>query len=125
MRRRFHHSRSFLAATIVVFLLTFSFNAYACLLPLPGLTDTSMANGCSTPVEQPVRQLCDAFKTLGVESSSQSAFWYKDHHHWSADHIVPTLPTVSRQLERIFHSSDSLESSSPPHHSLASTVLRI
>jgi hypothetical protein len=110
---------------VVVFLLAFGFNAYACLLPLPGPTEASMANGCSTPVEQPVWQLCDAFKTLGVESSSQSAFWHKDHHHWSADHIVPTLPTVSRQLERIFHSSDSLESSSPPHHSLASTVLRI
>ncbi|MCP9453681.1 MAG: hypothetical protein NNA23_13480 [Nitrospira sp.] len=124
MRKRFCHSRSFLAATMAVFLLTFSFNAYACLLPLPGLTDASMANGCSTPVEQPVRQVCDAFKTLGVESLSQSAFWHKDH-HWSADHIVPVLPTVSHQLERILHSPHSLESSSPPHHSLASTVLRI
>lgn len=110
----------------MVFLLAFSFNAYACLLPLPGLTDASMANGCSAPVEQPVRQVCDVFKTLGVESSSQSAFWYKNH-HWSADYIMPVLPTVSRQLERLFRSSDSLslESSSPPHHSLASTVLRI
>ena len=124
MRIRFHRSQSFLAVTIVVFLLAFSFNAYACLLPLSGTTDASMGNGCSTPDEQSARQLCDAFKTLGVESSPQSSLLYMDH-HWSADHILPALPTVSRQLQRIFHPYHSLESSSPPHQSLASTVLRI
>lgn len=124
MRLGSHHSRSFLAATIVVFLLVFSFNAYACLLPLSGTTDASMANGCSTPMEQPARQLCDAFKTLGVESSPQSSLSHMDH-HWPADHAVPTLPTVSRQFQHIFHPYPSFESSSPPHQSLASTVLRI
>lgn len=118
------HSRSFLAATIVVFLLAFSFNAYACLLPLSGTSDASMANGCSTPMEQPARQLCDAFKTLGVESSPQSSLWHMDH-HWSADHILPALPTVSPRLVRISSQYCILESSSPPHQSLASTVLRI
>jgi hypothetical protein len=110
--------------TIVVFLLAFSFNAYACVLPLSETTDASMANGCSTPDEQSARQLCDAFKTLGVESSPQLSLWHMDH-HWSADHILPALPTVGRQLQRIFHPYQSLESSSPPHQSLASTVLRI
>ena len=124
MRVRSYRSRSLLAGTIVVFLLAFSFNAYACLLPLSGTTDAAMANGCSTPVEQPVRQLCDAFKILGVESSSQSSLLHMDH-HWSADHILPAVPTVGRQLQRIFHPYQSLESSSPPHQSLASTVLRI
>ena len=124
MRLGSHHSRSFLAVTIVVFLLAFSFNAYACLLPLSGTTGASMANGCSTPEEQPVRQLCDAFKTLGVESSSQSSSLHMAH-HWSADHILPALPTVGRKFECISRSCPSLESSSPPHQSLASTVLRI
>ncbi|UVT18260.1 MAG: hypothetical protein H8K03_22230 (plasmid) [Nitrospira sp.] len=124
MRLGSYHSRSFLAATIVVFLLAFSFNAYACLLPLSGTTDASMANGCSTPVEEPVRQLCDAFKTLGVGSSSQSFSLLMDH-HWSADHAPVALPAVSYQFKSIFHPSQSLESSSPPHQSLASTVLRI
>lgn len=119
-----HHPRSFLAVTIVVFLLAFSFNAYACLLPLSGTADDSMANGCSTPMEQPARQLCDAFKTLGVESSPQSSLWPMDH-HWSAGHLLPALPTVSRQLQRIFHPYQFLESSSPPHQSVATTVLRI
>lgn len=124
MRVSSHHPRSFLAVTIVVFLLAFSFNAYACLLPLSGTTDASMGNGCSTPDEQSARQLCDAFKTLGVESSLQSTLWHMDH-HWSADHILPALPTVSRRLVRISSQYCTLESSSPPHQSLASTVLRI
>ena len=124
MRLSSYHFRSFLAVTIMVFLLAFSFNAYACLLPLSGTTDVSMANGCSTPVEQPVRQLCDAFKTLGVESSPQSTSLHMDH-HWSADHILPALPTVSCLFERISPLHHYLESSSPPHQSLASTVLRI
>ena len=124
MRLHSHHSRSFLAVTIVVFLLAFSFNAYACLLPLAGTTDASMANGCSTPVEQPSRQLCDAFKILGVESQVQSSLLLVDH-HWSVDHTLPALPTVSPRLVQISSLYCALESSSPPHQSLASTVLRI
>jgi|GEM_PF-2689917 hypothetical protein len=118
------HSRSFLAATIVVFLLAFSFNAYACVLPLSGTSEASMANGCSTPIEQPARQLCDAFKTLGVESHAQSSSLLVDH-HWPADHAPVALPVVSHQFERICYSDQPFESSSPPHPSLASTVLRI
>lgn len=124
MRLSSHYSRSFLAVTIVVFLLAFSFNAYACVLPLSGTTDTSMGNGCSTPDEQSARQLCDAFKTLGVESSPQSSVWHMDH-HWSADHALVAGSAVSFRFERMSHPSRSRESSSPPHQSLASTVLRI
>ena len=124
MRLGSHYTRSFLAATIVVFLVAFSFNAYACLVPLSGTSDASMANGCSTPIEQPARQLCDAFKTLGVESGSQSSSLLVDH-HLLADHALATLPAVSQQFQRIFHRYQPLESSSPPHQSLATTVLRI
>ena len=125
MRLSSYHSGSFLAATIVVFLLVFSFNAYACLLPLSGTDDVSMANGCSTPVEQPVRQLCDAFKTLGVESSPQASSLHMDHHWSAADQAPAALPAVSYRLARISSPYHSLESSSPPHQSLPSTVLRI
>jgi hypothetical protein len=124
MRTRSHRFRSFLAGTIVVFLLAFSFNAYACLVPLSGTTDASMANGCSTPMEQPARQLCDAFKTLGVESGSQSSSLLVDH-HLLADHALAAPPAVSQQFQRFFHRYQPLESSSLPHQSLATTVLRI
>lgn len=48
-----------------------SFNAYACLLPVNGVPAAAMGNGCSTPDEQPVSQICDAFKTLGVQSADK------------------------------------------------------
>lgn len=108
----------------MVFLLAFSFNAYACLVPLSGTTDGSMANGCSTPIEQPARQLCDAFKTLGVESGSQSTSLLMDH-HCPADLALAALPAVSHHFQRIFHLYHPLDTGSPPHQSLATTVLRI
>src|SRR5574337_2204190 len=125
MRVSSSHSRSFLAVTIGVFLLAFSFNAYACLLPLSGVSDDLMANGCSPPVEQPVRQLCDAFKTLGVESSPQSSSLHMDHHWSAADQAPAARSAVGCRLVRISSPYHSLESSSPPHQSLPSTVLRI
>ena len=108
----------------MVFLLAFSFNAYACLLPLSGTTDASMANGCSTPMEQPARQLCDAFKTLGVESGSQSSSLLVDHHLLS-DHALAALPAVSQPFHGIFRPYHPLDTGSPPHQSLTTTVLRI
>ena len=48
-----------------------SFNAYACLLPVNGVTAGAMDIGCSTPDEQPTSQYCDAFKTLGVQSADK------------------------------------------------------
>ena len=64
-------ARVFLAGTLVLLFLGLSFNAYACLVPLYGATAATMGNGCSDPQEQPVRQFCDAFKTLGVQSSPE------------------------------------------------------
>lgn len=64
-------ARVFLAGTLVLLFLGLSFNAYACLVPLYGATAATMANGCSDSQEQPVRQICDAFKTLGVQSASE------------------------------------------------------
>lgn len=66
--RRAH---GFLAGFLVLLFLGLSFNAYACLVPLFGAADVAMGNGCSDPQEQPVRQFCDAFKTLGVQSATE------------------------------------------------------
>ena len=58
------------ALTIFLICLFFalSFNAYACLLPVNGVTASAMGNGCSAPDEQPVSLYCDTFKTLGLQS---------------------------------------------------------
>ena len=71
MRVQSHRFLSVLACTLVVLFFALSFNAYACLLPVNGVTPAAMANGCSTPDEQPVSQYCDAFKTLGVQSADK------------------------------------------------------
>jgi hypothetical protein len=66
-----HRSLSVLAGTLVVLFFALSFNAYACLLPVNGVTASTMDNGCSTPDEQPTSQYCDAFKTLGVQAADK------------------------------------------------------
>ena len=71
MRVQSHRLPSVLACTLVVLFFALSFNAYACLLPVNGVTAAAMGNGCSTPDEQPVSQYCDAFKTLGVQSADK------------------------------------------------------
>ena len=71
MRLHSHRSLSVFACTLVVLFFALSFNAYACLLPVNGVTPAAMANGCATPDEQPVSQYCDAFKTLGVQSADK------------------------------------------------------
>jgi len=71
MRVHSHRSPSVLAGTLVALFFALSFNAYACLLPVNGVTAAAMGNGCSTPDEQPVSQYCDAFKTLGVQSADK------------------------------------------------------
>ena len=71
MRVHAHRSLSILACTLVVLFFALSFNAYACLLPVNGVTVAAMDTGCSTPDEQPLTQVCDAFKTLGVQSADK------------------------------------------------------
>lgn len=70
MQGQSHRSLSVLACTLSVLFFALSFNAYACLVPMNGVTPAAMANGCATPDEQPVSQFCDAFKTLGGQSAN-------------------------------------------------------
>ncbi|MGH7228232.1 MAG: hypothetical protein ACREIH_03365 [Nitrospiraceae bacterium] len=65
------NARLLLAGTLVLLFLGLSFNAYACLVPLYGAADAMMGSDCSSPEEQPARQFCDAFKTLGVQSITE------------------------------------------------------
>ena len=74
MRIHSHRAPSVLAGILVVLFFVLSFNAYACLLPVNGVTASAMGDGCSTPDEQPVSQFCDTFKTLGVQSADKIQF---------------------------------------------------
>ncbi len=60
--------RAFLPPVLVLLLLAFSFNAYACIVPLYGGASAAKGSDCSAPAEQSARQFCDTFKTLGMQS---------------------------------------------------------
>src|SRR2546427_12429360 len=54
------------ALAVVYFLL--ALNAYACLLPMAVVAVMEKGSDGAKPQEQPARQQCDAFKTLGVQT---------------------------------------------------------
>jgi len=59
-----------IAVTLAVVYLLLSFNAYACLIPLYGGVQAATGSDCAMPKEPPVRDACDAFKALGVQTLS-------------------------------------------------------
>src|SRR5713101_2854112 len=59
-----------IAVALAVVYLLLSFNAYACLLPLYGGAQAATGSDCAMPQEQPGRDVCDAFKALGVQNLS-------------------------------------------------------
>jgi hypothetical protein len=123
MRVHAHRAPSVLAGILVVLFFALSFNAYACLLPVNGVTAGAMGNGCSTPDEQPVSQFCDAFKTLGIQSA--------DKLHLDSDcQTICSEDTASLALLVILTSHNSRLSDhptvGPPHDLLLKiSVLRI
>ena len=61
-----------IAITLTVVYFLISFNAYACLLPLYGGVQVTKGSDCAMPKEQPIRDACDAFKSIGVQSLSSA-----------------------------------------------------
>ena len=57
-----------LALLLISLFLAFSFNAYACLVPIYGGMKVSQGSDCTTPGEEPASQFCDGFKSLAVQS---------------------------------------------------------
>jgi hypothetical protein len=106
MRVHSHRSPSGLAGTLVVIFFALSVNAYACLLPVNGVTAAAMCNGCATPDEQPVNQYCAAFTTLDVQSA--------DTRHLNRDsQTICSEDTASLALLVIYPSPSSRLSDHP------------
>ena len=106
MRVHSHRSSSVLACALVVLFFTLSFNAYACLLPVNGVTAGAMGNGCATPDEQPVSQYCDAFTTLGVQSA--------DTRHLDSDSQTTCSEDTASLALLVIHTSPSSRLSDHP-----------
>ena len=113
-----HNSRVARICTLLaLLLLVLTFNAYACVLPVPSQSGMD----CSSHTEEPVRQTCDAFLDLGPQSQESS------HHDLTTAtldvEVVAQLPvTVFSVLppDRPPRTADS-----PIHFSIQTTVLRI
>jgi hypothetical protein len=58
-----------LALFLIGLFLAFSFNAYACVVPVFAKMAVTQVSDCTMPGEEPVTQFCDGFKTLAVQSS--------------------------------------------------------
>ena len=61
-----------IAATLVAVYFLLAFNAYACFVPLYGDVQAAKGSDCAMPTEPPVRDACDAFKAIGVQSLSSA-----------------------------------------------------
>jgi hypothetical protein len=61
--------RKLLALFLIGLFLAFSFNAYACVVPVYPDVPPTQGSDCTIPGEEPVSQFCDAFKTLAVQSA--------------------------------------------------------
>ena len=111
------------AGALVLLLLIFSFNAYACVLPLFGVPQAAMGGSCADPQDQPVRQFCDTFTTLGLHAASDF--------HLSVDAQVMSpgeaaLLTSLISLSPLIPSSQGYPAQRPPQDAVVrTTVLRI
>ena len=102
--------RSHLAISLAIFYFALSFNAYACLLPLYGDVEVAQGSECAMPKEPPVRDACDAFKTIGVQTMSPVQPLPVSLIQWNASATV-SFPTVQSVIA--LHSDHS---SGPPFH---------
>lgn len=62
----------FIAAASAVLYFLLSLNAYACLVPLYGGAQAASGSDCAMPKKPPVRDACDAFKAIGIQSLSSA-----------------------------------------------------
>jgi len=107
-----------LCGLLVVLLLLLTFNAYACVLPLPS---PSVQMDCSSHADEPVRQTCDAFLELGPQSQ------FSSHHAESTFNLEYAVPV---QLPDTFvfvsvPTPPPRSADAPTHPSIPTTVLRI
>ena len=120
--KRSIHFVAHLCGLLVVLLLLLTFNAYACVLPLPSASvQMDCASHADEPVRQTVRQTCDAFLELGPQSQFSSPH---------ADSTFNLEYAVPVQLPDIFvfvsvPTPPPRSADTPTHPSIPTTVLRI
>ena len=106
-----------IAAFLVFLLPILTFNAYACILPLPTVTQMD----CSSETEDQSRQTCDAFLEIGPQSQLSTNHTVGA---FTLEYAVPSqLPSIFNAVsKRTLPPRDAVF---PIHLSIPTTVLRI
>lgn len=105
-----------LCALLATLLVLWTFNAYACVLPLP----SSNHMACDSPTHEPVRQTCDAFLDMGPHA--ESGFTSTA----ATVALDIALPVLLRPIMPMCSQVDvSQRHDAPTHPSIPTTVLRI
>jgi len=98
-----------IAVMLAVLYVLLSFNAYACLLPMAGGAMMEKGSDCAKPQEQPAGRLCDAFKTLGVQTILPFQPVPDTHAQgWAHDLVVASILQPIASLHRTVFSGPPL-----------------
>ena len=118
MARRNIQRMARISVLLAVLLILLTFNAYACILPVP----QPAGMDCSSGTEEPIRGTCDAFLEIGPHSLSTSSHAVPPGHiEWTGP--VHWLPEVCALL---VHTTETPPRAAPSIHcSIQTTVLRI
>jgi hypothetical protein len=106
-----------MAAFLVPLLIIFSFNAYACVLPLQTVSQMD----CSSSTEDQARQTCDAFLEIGPLSQLSA-------HHVASPFTLDCAVPIQGRGTFVFicqATPPPRDVDTPLHVSIPSTVLRI
>jgi hypothetical protein len=116
-------SRQILVIALLLLLQAFSFNAYACLFSIGPAAESAMPDCPSSPKDL-ARQICDVFKTIGVNAALELYASIDSHSPCLQDSESLAIRIAFPLLNRVF-AHYPLESP-PPHDVIARTaVLRI
>ena len=107
-----------IAVLLILLLLVLTFNAYACILPLP----QPPAMDCPSETEEPARGVCDAFLELGPHSQAFSA---DAINLFQLQYTLPVSHLLSSHMPLIVIAEPPRGTDTPVHLSIPTTVLRI
>lgn len=115
-----------LALFLIGLFLAFSFNAYACVVPVFAKMPVSQTQGsdCTMPGEEPVTQFCDGFKTLAVQSSLDTPSNSQAHVPFIGE-ITLLLPDIVLSSRTFIFPPGSLHVAVPEDLLLLISVFRI
>src|SRR5690348_5356770 len=106
-----------ISVSLAFLLVVLTFNAYACILPLP----QPPAMNCSSETDEPARGTCDAFLELGPQSQAS----FSDSTHTFQVQCVLPVSLLPDRFVPCIHINEPSRTDNPLHRSISTTVLRI